>query len=1336
MRSLVSALLAVVRSRAAADDGDNGDNDDNDPRPLLAVDADSRTVHLVRTTARDGAIAASVVASPSPPRDPVPVFGDAPDSRPVAAHFAVESASLVVALSHGEIVALDINAQIQKQEVVGSIDDGIREMKWAPDGEVGVFVSGAGTLLVMTQNWDLVGEASLFDRHAHSHEQFVSVGWGKKETQFHGSAGKLAALEKQTDASNSLTPYDDFAPRISWRADASLFAVSFVDPVTARRVIHTYTRECAHHSTSEPVPFLHHPLSWRPQGNLMATVQTLPSRQLQVSFFETNGLRHGEFALREHADNAHVRELAWNADGSVLAVLLHRHSSSLKEEEVVVQLWTMGNYYWYLKREVRAAMDGDFVDTLLWDPEDAMKLHIACGRGKTLETHTFASLVQTSTSGSPSTSQPVIVTDGTHLLVTPFRTSNMPPPMAEFKLGPFSACVESVAVGEADRVAVLLSDGTMVVTEAKEGATLRTIRHTRPVGSVYRQITFAGPATLMALETSVDETRADAVVYFDLDLSATEGKVNVLAAGRVADLPDAARGLLRLHADLRSGVVLLESSGGVVSRLEELETGVWVADEVVTLPATCPWIAPVMVEDGEVSVLGLSDRNRLYVGERLVSSEVTSFCVHDDHVILTTLSHTARFMPLAVENEDALIIPATGTMLHDETLRRVERGSRIVAAVPGDMKLILQMPRGNLETIYPRALVLSSIRSALDRLDYKTAFALCRKHRINMNLLVDHDPRKFMVNVGLFVTAVQDADYLNVFVSSLSETDVTKTMYVPVPAPPATPAYFAAGTKVSTICTAVREALAPLDKVTYITTVLTTFAKPTPQELESAMSTVKSMKAISLEETENALKYLIFLADSDRLYDVALGMYDFQLVVMVAQFSQKDPREYLPFLTALKLLTKNRQYYRIDDHLGRYAGAMGHLCALIAELDASGQTEESTKVFREEFIPYILKHELFKLALEKYEDHPDRLRGVLEAHGSFLFSKAKFAESGLMLYMAGEKARALLSYRSDYALWKQALSVAQEMGLSKPEVLELANELTEMLMERHEYRDASTVYLEYMGNVLGGVRALLKGSFWEEAVRVAQNHGRGDLVSSDIKSAVHAEYETALEDLTDLVTTFHKQRLRLDIVRKEHLERQAKIDSGEYDPLLDSIDMMSDTTSMASSKKTARTGKTSLSSGVTAKSRRRQDRKRAAGKEGTFYEEEFLVNSLYKAVEKSNALRGSIYRLVTALMTHGFIKEARTLQSTYTSMLPVLEKGCVGVFEPENIATKGSGGKTVEEEKVAYMVSVGAMPSSAVPAGAAPTLTANDAEVVRKRDPTYPAAPPAFSSDTYGLDVL
>lgn len=38
---------------------------------------------------------------------------------------------------------------------------------------------------------------------------------------------------------------------------------------------------------------------------------------------------------------------------------------------------------------------------------------------------------------------------------------------------------------------------------------------------------------------------------------------------------------------------------------------------------------------------------------------------------------------------------------------------------------------------------------------------------------------------------------------------------------------------------------------------------------------------------EDAVKYIIFLVDADKLYNTALGMYDFSLVLMIAQHAQK-----------------------------------------------------------------------------------------------------------------------------------------------------------------------------------------------------------------------------------------------------------------------------------------------------------------------------------------------------------------------------------------------------------------------------------------------------------------
>lgn len=65
----------------------------------------------------------------------------------------------------------------------------------------------------------------------------------------------------------------------------------------------------------------------------------------------------------------------------------------------------------------------------------------------------------------------------------------------------------------------------------------------------------------------------------------------------------------------------------------------------------------------------------------------------------------------------------SSTAISDETVRQIERGACIVCAVPTDTKVVLQMPRGNLEVIHPRSLVLSAIRRSLDR--YELIFTFC-----------------------------------------------------------------------------------------------------------------------------------------------------------------------------------------------------------------------------------------------------------------------------------------------------------------------------------------------------------------------------------------------------------------------------------------------------------------------------------------------------------------------------------------------------------------------------------------------------------------------------------
>lgn len=114
-------------------------------------------------------------------------------------------------------------------------------------------------------------------------------------------------------------------------------------------------------------------------------------------------------------------------------------------------------------------------------------------------------------------------------------------------------------------------------------------------------------------------------------------------------------------------------------------------------------------------------------------------------------------------------VPAHPTLndANNFNIRAVERGSKIVTVDPGT-RTVLQMPRGNLEGIFPRLIVLNKVIEDIEQRRYGKAFKLLRQHKIDINLLYDVNPAQFLANIPLFVTQLDNkADYLNLFINSL-----------------------------------------------------------------------------------------------------------------------------------------------------------------------------------------------------------------------------------------------------------------------------------------------------------------------------------------------------------------------------------------------------------------------------------------------------------------------------------------------------------------------------------------------------------------------------------------
>ena len=78
----------------------------------------------------------------------------------------------------------------------------------------------------------------------------------------------------------------------------------------------------------------------------------------------------------------------------------------------------------------------------------------------------------------------------------------------------------------------------------------------------------------------------------------------------------------------------------------------------------------------------------------------------------------------------------------------------------------------------------------------------------------------------------------------------------------------------------------------------------------------------------------------------------------------------------------------------------------------------------------------------------------------------------------------------------------------------------------------------------------------------------------------------------------------------------------------------------------------------TSKNRRREERKRARGKKGSVYEEEYLVNSIGRLIDRVNAVGDEVGRLVMGLMRMGMRERAKVVEGAMVDVV-ALCRGCV-----------------------------------------------------------------------------
>ncbi|KAL7542565.1 hypothetical protein ACHAXR_012383 [Thalassiosira sp. AJA248-18] len=627
------------------------------------------------------------------------------------------------------------------------------------------------------------------------------------------------------------------------------------------------------------------------------------------------------------------------------------------------------------------------------------------------------------------------------------------------------------------------------------------------------------------------------------------------------------------------GGALLELTDG--SLLEYSQSGVVEPCDAGPLLEACPWIAGVYDAKSDASispnidgndlqghdesskrlVIGLSTRYRLYCGERLLSSASSSFIISLEHRFITHVTigprPCLRFLSLAsLCDFDPLMGSDENMALDGYEPRMVERGARLVAIFPTKPTVVLQMPRGNMETISPRALVLPYTMMKIQARDFLTALDIMRRQRVDMNLIVDLDPTIFLEKGGAeqFIGQIEKIDHINLFLSSLIDVDTTLWKY-PLPSWIKTAKDMHApqsiNLKVNKVCKKVREVMTSAEKdgVTssgkvikeghFLLPILSTFAKESPPKLEEALSLIKNSasrdssklsrkKSILLSEhVQSSIQYLAFLADYELIFNTAIGIYDFDLAKAVARHSQMDPKVYLPMLKRWRELPESTARYEVDVKLKRYESALHHLVA-------AGQADEE-KAGEDQFakcLKFIQEHSLHKLGLELFKDDKSEYRSIMVSLGERLMSEKK-TEEALIVFLAsnprhldgGKRAsRACGDWRTYFACCAENNETIESDQIEAM-AESISSKVCSMREQRENFASAATILLDYGQDVADAVDMLISAHLWSEGRRIAYLQNRTDIVKKVVIGSV-SYAKSCIEDLAERASTFEKTNER------------------------------------------------------------------------------------------------------------------------------------------------------------------------------------------------------------------
>ena len=150
-----------------------------------------------------------------------------------------------------------------------------------------------------------------------------------------------------------------------------------------------------------------------------------------------------------------------------------------------------------------------------------------------------------------------------------------------------------------------------------------------------------------------------------------------------------------------------------------------------------------------------------------------------------------------------------------------------------------------------------------------------------------------------------------------------------------------------------------------------------------------ALRAVKLNDRMNdpkspGLKFLLLLVDVDKLFDLALGMYDKTLVLRILEKSKKDPKEFLPLINQdlFKGSSNHEIEYKIDNYLKNYSKALFSLIKFQSDFEL--------------VLKYVRIHSLHSEALKALPSQNDQWTSIAKEYAAIMSSKSAHLQAAIL----------------------------------------------------------------------------------------------------------------------------------------------------------------------------------------------------------------------------------------------------------------------------------------------------------------------------------------------------